>query len=76
MDHLMLTCRDHMDLRWSCKSIAWSGGRDGVYNGCRNIFYTGKIDDSYTPECTCKADRLVLAPEVTDDMLARARAAE
>ncbi len=37
MKHRILTCRNHPDLRWSCKDIAWSGR----YNGQRTIFFNG-----------------------------------
>ena len=34
----ILTCKNHLNLRWSTKEIAWTGG----YNGCRNIFFMGE----------------------------------
>ena len=37
MIHRILTCKNHPNLRWSCKDIAWSG----FYNGSRNIFFNG-----------------------------------
>lgn len=79
MRHRILTCRNHLNLRWSCKDIAWFGG----YNGCRNIFFNGVpsgkgmySDGSglncthtdpetglYVPECKCPPNDLILAPE-------------
>lgn len=43
MIHRILTCKNHPNLRWSCKEIAWTVKADGTgcYNGCRNIFYMG-----------------------------------
>jgi hypothetical protein len=38
MIHRILTCRNHPELRWSCKDEAWSG----FYNGSRNIFFNGE----------------------------------
>lgn len=35
----ILTCRNHPNLRWSCKDIAIS---DGGYNGSRSLFFTGE----------------------------------
>lgn len=40
MRHRILTCKNHTDLRWGCKDIAWSG----FYNGSRNIFFWGVPD--------------------------------
>jgi len=41
MRHVILTCKHHPNLRWSCKEIAFSG--DGLgYNGCRSIFFNGE----------------------------------
>ena len=52
MRHVSITCKNHPDLRWSCKDIAWNvygrpdkDGRLGGYNGCRNIFFGGQIDN-------------------------------
>jgi len=39
--HRILTCKNHPDLRWSVKEIAWSGGDDGAYNGARNLHFMG-----------------------------------
>lgn len=72
----ILTCKNHTNLRWSCKSIAWSG----FYNHNRNIFFGGistgemysdgsgvkctRIDSGkYVEECPCPASDLILAPE-------------
>jgi hypothetical protein len=38
MAHRILTCKNHPNLRWSCKDEAWSG----FYNGQRNIFFNGE----------------------------------
>ncbi len=40
MKHRILTCKNHPELRWSCKDIAWSG----FYNGFRTIFFNGESD--------------------------------
>jgi len=78
MRHVILTCKNHPDLRWSCKAIAYE---DGHYNGCRNLFFNGtpsgegmysdgsglyctKIKDGkLVEECQCSATDLILAPE-------------
>ena len=36
----ILTCKNHLNLRWSCKEIAVN--KDGSYNGTRNIFFKGE----------------------------------
>ena len=71
MRHVILTCKNHLTLRWSCKEIAWSG----VYNGVRSLFFQGTptgegmYDDGsglrcrYVPECDCPREDLILAPE-------------
>lgn len=38
MRHRILTCKNHSNLRWSTKEIAWTDG----YNGCRHIFFHGE----------------------------------
>lgn len=38
MRHVSLTCKNHPDLRWSCKEVAW--GPTG-YNRARNLHYYG-----------------------------------
>jgi len=38
MIHRILTCKNHPELRWSTKDIAWD---EGGYNGSRNIFFKG-----------------------------------
>lgn len=45
MRHRILTCRNHPELRWSCKEVAWTTNPDGTgyYNGARNIFFAGFI---------------------------------
>lgn len=39
MRHVILTCKNHPNLRWSCKEIAFTPGYG--YNGIRNIFFNG-----------------------------------
>lgn len=39
MRHRILTCRNHSDLRWSTKEVAFTEGFG--YNGARNIFFNG-----------------------------------
>jgi hypothetical protein len=45
MIHRILTCKNHPDLRWSTKDIAWTTTNEetgeGCYNGARNIFFKG-----------------------------------
>lgn len=36
----ILTCKNHPNLRWSCKDIAVS--ESGTYNGTRSIFFNGE----------------------------------
>lgn len=38
MRHVILTCKNHPELRWSTKEIAVS---NGTYNGARHIFFLG-----------------------------------
>jgi len=79
MIHRILTCKNHPDLRWSCKDIAWCDGFG--YNGCRNIFFDGTPsgkgmfsdlsgldcilfkDGQEIKECSCPSKDLILAPE-------------
>ena len=74
----ILTCKNHTNLRWSCKDIAIT---NGGYNGMRNIFFQGipsgrgmyadgsglyctEFDGNMlVRECSCSADLLELAPE-------------
>lgn len=84
MIHRILTCKNHPQLRWSCKDIAW----DGHYNGARSIFFNGTPsgkgmfsdnsgldcthfwqDESYVEECACSSNGLILAPE--DELVKR-----
>lgn len=71
MRHVMLTCKNHPELRWSCKSIAFTPGFG--YNGSRNIFFQGKLEEgkihyeSHAAECKCSSRDLILAPEETWD---------
>lgn len=67
MRMLNLTCKNHPDLRWMIKSIAWTPGRG--YNGQRNIHFMGKEDYTPCPECKCPAKDLILAPGETEDNL-------
>lgn len=79
MRHRILTCKNHPNLRWSCKDIAWSSTG---YNGSRHLIYCGipsgvgmfsdgsgldctitDIEGKYIPECECPASELILAPE-------------
>lgn len=74
----ILTCKNHPDLRWSCKDLAITNGK---YNGSRNIFFGGistgrmyddgsglacmhlNMDGSLVHECSCSFSDLILAPE-------------
>lgn len=38
MRHVILTCSNHPELRWSCKEIAVT---DGKYNFSRTLFFNG-----------------------------------
>lgn len=38
MRHVILTCRQHPQLRWSTKEVAVT---EGKYNGARSIFFLG-----------------------------------
>lgn len=68
MRHVTLTCIHHPKLRWYCKEVAVD--KDGRYNGARNIFFDGSLDDPNTirtntkeVECKCKSSDLRFAPE-------------
>lgn len=77
MKHVALTCKNHTQLRWSCKSLAYTPGRG--YNHQRHIFYLGtRLTDEQRkvmglsencktalcePECVCPPTDLILAPE-------------
>jgi hypothetical protein len=67
MRHVTLTCKHHPQLRWTCKSIAFTPGQG--YNQLRHIFFhgarQGEPDSPMQPanECPCSAADLVLAPE-------------
>ena len=64
MRHVHLTCKHHPELRWQCKSIAFTPGYG--YNGCRNIFFLGNPDnDGRGLECSCPPTDLILAPGET-----------
>ncbi len=36
MNHVTLTCKNHPNLRWHCKEVAWVGG---YYDGSRSLFF-------------------------------------
>lgn len=40
MRHVLMTCKNHPNLRWGCKEVAFSDR--GGYNGSRNIFFWGE----------------------------------
>lgn len=79
MRHRILTCKNHPQLRWSCKEIVWTGSHG--YYSCRNIFFNGTPsgkgmyydgsgldcttikDGVLVEECDCPVRDLVLAPE-------------
>ena len=79
MKHRILTGKNHPNLRWSCKEIAWTDGFG--YNRKRHIFFNGtpsgrgmfddgsgldctKVkDDVFVEECVCDSHNLILAPE-------------
>lgn len=72
MRHVSLTCKNHPNLRWSCKEIAVNA--NGTYNGARNIFFNGeyagelysdKSGSKCNPaiECDCPPNCLTFAPE-------------
>lgn len=79
MRHRILTCKNHPDLRWSCKDVAWTD--DHGYNNRRYLFFNGtpsgkgmysdgsgldctKIkSDTIVEECKCPAADLILAEE-------------
>jgi len=62
----ILTCKNHPNLRWMCKDIAWENGR---YNGCRNIFYMDWRNETYIPECKCSANDLMIAPDYKSNLI-------
>lgn len=46
MRHVILTCKNHPELRWSTKKIAFSpeaNNGQGGYNGTRHIFFIGEL---------------------------------
>jgi hypothetical protein len=77
--HINLTCKNHRELRWTCKEVAWTDGEG--YNGSRNVFFEGHIYDTLAykegtyadrvkahmtksvPECNCPIKNWILAPE-------------
>ena len=81
MRHVILTCKNHTNLRWGCKEIAFTD--KGGYNGCRNIFFKGEptgegmysdmsgliCNDLGVQECNCPPSDLIRAPE--DDLVKR-----
>lgn len=77
MRHRVLTCKNHPNLRWSCKDIAWDASG---YNGMRLLFFSGTsrkgiysdgsgldcttfLDGNFVGECSCTSKDLVLVPE-------------
>jgi len=78
MRHVILTCKNHPELRWSTKEISCnSGGKPGdpaYYNGSRHIFFNGRttgkmfsdnsgLECSIDTECSCPPSDLIIAPE-------------
>jgi hypothetical protein len=68
MRNVRLTCINHTNLRWMCKSIEVNNL--GQHNGARNIFYLGKYNptnemwcDETWIECECPPSDLRFAPE-------------
>ncbi|KKM96915.1 hypothetical protein LCGC14_1173250 [marine sediment metagenome] len=79
MKHRILTCKNHPELRWSCKEIAWTEGVG--FNNNRSLFFKGipsgegmfddgsgldciqVKDEKLVEECACSARELILAPE-------------
>ena len=79
MRHVILTCKNHPELRWSCKEIAFTDKYG--YNGARNIFFDGTPDGKgmyhdgsglscthvkdgkAVTECSCPSSDLIRAPE-------------
>lgn len=68
MNMLHITCKNHPNLRWYLKEIAWTPGVG--YNGSRNIHFIGEVDTTrplgtkLCAECPCSAKDLVLVDEV------------
>ena len=78
MRHVILTCKNHPDLRWSTKEIAVHNGK---YTGERHIFFMGTPsgqgmfsdgsgldcetfhDGHIVRECECPMSDLIIAPE-------------
>ena len=44
MRHVILTCKNHPELRWSCKEIAFTDSPTGGYNGSRHLHFNGTPD--------------------------------
>ncbi len=78
MRHVILTCKDHPHLRWSCKEIAFDD--EHGYNGTRHLHYKGTVRiidgapqmysdmsgvqcDFLEPECACPVECLTRASE-------------
>lgn len=79
MRHVILTCKNHPKLRWSCKEIAFTD--EGGYDGTRNLFFDGTPDGTgmyqdksglscthfkngkNVEECNCSGHVLIRAPE-------------
>ncbi len=61
-----LTCKNHPELLWHVKEIAWTRNPDGTghYNGQRNIHFMGDRNYKLMRECSCPASDLVeIKPE-------------
>jgi len=48
--HISLTCKNHLNKRWSTKNLG--------YIGARSIFYNLTSDPDMGPECECDGDLL------------------
>lgn len=60
MIHRILTCKNHPNLRWSCKEIAWTETADGgYYNGMRSIFFNGETTgEMYADQSGVRCNRM------------------
>lgn len=63
MKHVLFTCLNHRNLRWSAKEIAV--GLGGGYNGVRTIFFCGTAEqmkagkpENMADECKCPSTDL------------------
>lgn len=68
----ILTCKNHPNLRWSCKDIAWENDH---YNYSRNLFFLGNSEgrmmDNHEPirECACNVGCLTVAPDYKSNLI-------